>query len=69
MQGIAKRTKTVSPDIRCILLVDNLRQQSLAEMAGADTVLLSGFSAWEFLLTVENLLPRQTGKCGPVTKV
>jgi DNA-binding NarL/FixJ family response regulator len=69
MQGIAQRIKTVFPDIRCILLIDNLRQQSLAEMAGADTVLLSGFSAWEFLLTVENLLSRQTGKCGTVTKV
>jgi DNA-binding NarL/FixJ family response regulator len=60
MQHIANRIKTIPPETRCILLIDNLRQQTVAESTGVDTVLLSGFSAWDFLLTVEELLPQKT---------
>jgi len=60
MHRISNRLKTVPPETRCILLIDNLRQQAMAELTGADTVLLSGFSAWDFLVTVEKLLPQTT---------
>jgi DNA-binding NarL/FixJ family response regulator len=60
MHRISNRIKTIPPETRCILLIDNLRQQSMAEATGVDTVLLSGFSAWDFLVTVEKLLPQRT---------
>jgi DNA-binding NarL/FixJ family response regulator len=60
MHRISNQIKTVPAETRCILLVDNIRQQSMAEMTGADTVLLFGFSAWDFLVTVEKLLPQKT---------
>ena len=58
IQSMPKEIKAMSPHTRCILLVDNLQQQSMADVTGADTVLLSGFSAWEFMVTVEELLSR-----------
>jgi DNA-binding NarL/FixJ family response regulator len=60
MQRIASQIKTMPCETRYILLVDNLRQQAMAETTGVDTVLLSGFSAGEFLATVEMLLSHQT---------
>ena len=60
MQCISNRMKSVPPETRSILLIDNLRQQAMAELTGVDTVLLSGFSAWDFLVTVEKLLPQKT---------
>ena len=59
VHSISNQIKTVPSGTRCILLIDNLRQQSLAELTGIDTVLLSGFSAWDFLVTVEKLLPQK----------
>jgi DNA-binding NarL/FixJ family response regulator len=60
MTRISNLIKTMPPETRCILLIDNLRRQPMAELTGADTVLLSGFSAWDFLVTVEKLLPQKT---------
>jgi DNA-binding NarL/FixJ family response regulator len=56
---MASRVKSISPKARCILMIDNLQQQSIANGADVDTVMLSGFSAWEFLMTVENLLSEE----------
>ncbi len=56
MTDIACRIKTMSPETRCVLLVDNPHQPTKAQTTCADTILLSGFSAWNFLKKVENLL-------------
>jgi chemotaxis response regulator CheB len=56
---MASRVKLISPKARCILMIDNLQQQSIANGTDVDTVMLSGFSAWEFLMTVENLLSEE----------
>jgi DNA-binding NarL/FixJ family response regulator len=61
-QSMPKKIKAMSPETRCILLVDNLQQQAIADGTGADTVLLSGFSAWEFMVTVEKLLPQEADR-------
>jgi DNA-binding NarL/FixJ family response regulator len=58
IKSMPEEIKAMSPHTRCILLVDNFQQQSMADVTGADTVLLSGFSAWEFMVTVEKLLSR-----------
>jgi DNA-binding NarL/FixJ family response regulator len=62
IQSMPKKIKAMSPETRCILLVDNLQQQAMADVTGADTVLLSGFSAWEFMVTVEKLLSREADR-------
>lgn len=59
MRHISNQIKTVPTETRSILLIDNVRQQAMAETTGADMVLLSGFSAWDFLVTVEKLLPQK----------
>jgi len=51
--------KTISPETRCILMIDNLQQQSMANGTDVDTVMFSGFSAREFLVTVESLLSNE----------
>jgi DNA-binding response OmpR family regulator len=60
MERIATQIKTTPFETRYILMVDHLREKSMADITGADTVLLSGFSAEEFLVTVEKLLPQKT---------
>jgi DNA-binding NarL/FixJ family response regulator len=62
IQNMPQKIKAMSPETRCILLVDNLQQQAMADVTDADTVLLSGFSAWEFLVTVEELLSREVDR-------
>ena len=54
--NISSQLKTIAPDTRCILMVDNMHQQTNDPLPHVDTVLLSGFSAWDFLMTVEKLL-------------
>jgi DNA-binding NarL/FixJ family response regulator len=56
LQSVSRQIKSQSPHIRCILLVDNARQQWLAKVADADRVLTIGCPAGEFFATVEQLL-------------
>lgn len=44
------------PQVRCIVLADNARQQREAKAAGADAVLLKGFPTADLFQTVDRLL-------------
>jgi DNA-binding NarL/FixJ family response regulator len=56
IQSVLRKTRTTQPETRCLVLVDNLQQQSLAQAKGADRVLLTGFPTEVFLMTIEELL-------------
>jgi DNA-binding NarL/FixJ family response regulator len=49
------------PQVRCIVLADNARQQREAKVAGADAILLKGFPTAELFQTVERLLSGEEG--------
>ena len=51
-----KRIKAVSPQTRCIVLADTFEHQWMARVAGADSVLLAGYSAEMLFATVEGIL-------------
>ncbi len=60
VQTFLAQTKAEWPETRCIVLVDSFQQQWLAETAGADSVLLTGFPAAKFVNTIEELLSLET---------
>jgi DNA-binding NarL/FixJ family response regulator len=45
--GMLRMVKAEAPFIPCLVIVDNARQQSMARDAGADGMLLRGFSSME----------------------
>ena len=59
VQTILRQIKLECPQIRCIVLADNVRQQRIAITSGADDVLLAGFSAVRLFTTIERLLNGQ----------
>ena len=60
IQSVSRQIKVESPQTRCIVLVDNARQQWMAKIADADSVLTIGCPAGEFFTTVEGLLSQPT---------
>jgi DNA-binding NarL/FixJ family response regulator len=50
--------KTRWPEIRCIVLADDVRQQQKATTLGADIVLLKGFPPAKLADIIERLLPQ-----------
>jgi DNA-binding NarL/FixJ family response regulator len=56
VDAVMQRLRAECPQVRCIVLADNARQQQEAKVAGADAVLLKGFSTGELFQTVERLL-------------
>ena len=44
------------PDVRCIVVASDPRQRHVLESAGADAVLVEGFSAELLSVTIKNLL-------------
>lgn len=56
IQSVSRHIKTESPQTRCIILVDHARQQWMAKVADADSVLPVGCPAGEFFATVEGVL-------------
>jgi len=52
-----KQIKTEWPQTPCLVLVDTLEQQQMAEATGADEVLVAESSITEFCATIEKLLP------------
>ncbi len=56
IQTVSRQIKAESPQTRCIILVDNIRQQWMAKVADADSVLTIGCPAGEFFATIEGLL-------------
>ena len=61
MDAVLRRIKAERPQVRCIVLADNARQQQEAKVAGADAVLLKGFPTAELFQTVERLLIGEEG--------
>ena len=59
IQSVSRQIKTVSPQTRCIVLVDNIQQQWMAKVADADTVLAIGCPATKFLTIIEGLLTEE----------
>jgi DNA-binding NarL/FixJ family response regulator len=56
IQMVLHQTRATQPGTRCLVLVNNVHQQSLAQAKGADSVLLTGFPTEKFLMTIEALL-------------
>ena len=56
VMAVLTTIKRVYPDSRCLVIADSLYQQMRAKNAGADGVLLRGFSAVEFAEMVEMVL-------------
>jgi DNA-binding NarL/FixJ family response regulator len=46
------------PQTRCVVLVSNDQQRQVADMHGADAVLVKGFKGTTLMRTVAKLLPR-----------
>ena len=51
--------KAKRPQTRCIVLANTVEQQQLAKSAGADEVLLKGFSTANLLEAIDKLISRQ----------
>jgi CheY-like chemotaxis protein len=54
--AVLKEIKSRWPLTDCIAVADSARQEQESESAGADAVLIKGFTAATFLVTVEGLL-------------
>jgi CheY-like chemotaxis protein len=69
IQSVSRQIKAKSPHTRCIMLVDNARQQWMAKVADADRVLTIGCPAGEFFAAIEGLLPWPEIEIKPVEQV
>lgn len=56
VQTVLRQIKAGWPQTLCLVLADNDQERRAAQAAGADGVLLKGFSAARLLATVERLL-------------
>ncbi len=71
---VINKIKAQWPYIHLIVLVEDIAQQKEAETAGADSVLIKGFSVQKFMAIIENLIdqwagssPVQTNTAGETT--
>ena len=62
--SILRYIRTKRLRVRCLVLADTLEQVAAAKTAGADSALLKGASAEEFLAVIQQLLGRIPGKEG-----
>ncbi len=64
LQAVLPRIRAEAPQIRCLVLADDVLEQKLAEAHGADGVLLKGFTAEKLVEIVRRLLsaPRPSGR-------
>ncbi len=61
-QVVMQQIQSRSPRTRCIALADDVQQQQDAQAAGADVVLIKGFSPAQIIAVLEALLsPERTG--------
>ena len=52
------------PETRCLVLVESVRGREIAKAAGADRVLVRGFSTSELYVMIGELLPCKAGDAG-----
>ncbi len=57
LQAFLRDLKENSPQTQSLVLVENIVQQQLAKVAGADEVLLQGASAEQFIAALERIVP------------
>lgn len=55
---VLRQVKILRPEIRCIVLADDVRQLREAKTLGADIVLLKGFPPAKLAEIIERLLPQ-----------
>ena len=61
IQDLLRRIKTARPQIRCIVLVNDVQQrEAITKGAGADAVLVTGYPAAKIVKTVRQLLRQET---------
>lgn len=58
MELVLRHIKAEWPQTRCLVVADTIQQQGLAQVAGADGVLLKGFAAETLFTTIEEVLAR-----------
>jgi CheY-like chemotaxis protein len=58
----ARQAKAKWPQAQCIFLVNSVKEQSEAEAAGADAVLLKGVPPAKLIATIVRLLPQRGGQ-------
>ncbi|MCP4536578.1 MAG: hypothetical protein GY832_05480 [Chloroflexi bacterium] len=58
---ILEQVKTEWPQTQCLVLVDTIQQQRMAQEANADGILINGFSIDEFFTLVNKLLSGGNG--------
>ena len=56
--GVLEQIKAQQPQTHCLVLADSVRQWQTAWAAGADGVLLKGFSTAELFATIEKMLAK-----------
>ncbi len=56
VRTILKQITAADSQVHSLVLVDTSRRQQMARAAGADSILLSGFSMMKFFITIEELL-------------
>jgi DNA-binding NarL/FixJ family response regulator len=54
--GVLEQIKAQQPQTRCLVLAGSILQRQAAQAAGADGVLLKGFSTAELFATIEEML-------------
>jgi len=59
IRAMLRRIKAGSGQTKCLVLADDAEEQQIAEAAGADAILIKGFTAQKFIKTVRRLLPGQ----------
>jgi DNA-binding NarL/FixJ family response regulator len=62
LANILKQIKTIAPHLHCIVLAHTYHQQEAAQTAGADSVLLAGFSTENLFAAVEGVLGRMESR-------
>jgi DNA-binding NarL/FixJ family response regulator len=59
--GVLEQIKVQRPHTRCLVLADSVRQRQTAWAAGADGVLLKGFSTAELFAAIDRVLSKGEG--------
>lgn len=56
---LLKDIQSMCPSVKSLLLVEGMRQQTQAQVAGVDVALIKGYPAHELIETVQALLSRR----------
>jgi DNA-binding NarL/FixJ family response regulator len=62
--SVLKEIKSRWPQTQCVILAQSASQRETAQAAGADGVLIKGFSTAELYVMIDELLARRAGDVG-----